>query len=294
MVNKKNAFTLMELLVVIAIIALLVAMLLPSLNMAKELARRAACGMNLNAIGKSMHIYATRFNAMLPSAPAYKKESTWVGRHHDEAFFSSDPNDVSSISASNPPKSNTRSWFLLLRGHFSDKLGYWRCPSDPFVTKEEWKFVDHWDFKPPDDDKSPISYSMQQNKYKAGTGSGYTYDGLSHSVDEPANLAVGADHNGLMDFEGIKATSYASYIRNDIIPKDDPNMNSINHKRRGQKVLFLDSHVDWKSSALVGPDGDNIWTYQDPNTTDPNAMMLGVDDDLLDTAKKKRDSFLIP
>lgn len=55
--GRSHAFTLIELLVVIAIISLLVSILLPSLTMAKELARRAVCSNNLHQMGVVMAMY---------------------------------------------------------------------------------------------------------------------------------------------------------------------------------------------------------------------------------------------
>ena len=56
---RERGFTLIELLVVIAIISLLVSILLPSLQQAKELAKLVTCQSNLRHIGLGFHMYLT-------------------------------------------------------------------------------------------------------------------------------------------------------------------------------------------------------------------------------------------
>lgn len=68
--SSRRAFTLVELLVVVAIIALLVSILLPTLNKAKAAAKMVMCQTNLHAIGKAAYLYAAENDDYIPRGMA--------------------------------------------------------------------------------------------------------------------------------------------------------------------------------------------------------------------------------
>jgi prepilin-type N-terminal cleavage/methylation domain-containing protein/prepilin-type processing-associated H-X9-DG protein len=76
--RRRRGFTLIELLVVISIIGVLVGMLLPAINSAREAGRRAACQNNMRQIALALNGFATRKNAY-PAAGTFFEDPAATG-----------------------------------------------------------------------------------------------------------------------------------------------------------------------------------------------------------------------
>ncbi len=113
----RRGFTLVELLMVIAVIAVLLALLLPSVNKSRDVARTALCMGNLRQQGIGLAAYSTDFKNEIPQFPGTfvtaGSQPTWTWRR---TVDDGSPGMLLEISSE-------REWYLYYRGYLSTAAG---------------------------------------------------------------------------------------------------------------------------------------------------------------------------
>ena len=131
-VTARRGFTLVELLVVIAIIGVLVALLLPAVQSAREAARRMSCGNNLKQIGIAMHNYHDTFTVF---PPGNITDGNCCGTPSKTVWSISILNYVEGANLSNQYNFNRTNEDPANAFVREQRVAVYECPSDPLKNK---------------------------------------------------------------------------------------------------------------------------------------------------------------
>ena len=86
--KQSSGFTLIELLVVVAVLSVLIAILLPALNMARNLGKRIVCASNLKQMGLAWQLYLNDNDHCFPRYPsAHVRYGGWPAKVYEENFW---------------------------------------------------------------------------------------------------------------------------------------------------------------------------------------------------------------
>ena len=141
--KSRSGFTLIELLVVVAIIAILAAMLLPTLSKARERARQAVCINNLKQIGLGFAMYTQDNDGWFPFMTDHENW-TYSGAifYWNSLILPYVTNPIPDAQGNINTATAFRYTFLTTQGYVRSK-NFFRCPSAPAKLQHHCIYVDY-------------------------------------------------------------------------------------------------------------------------------------------------------
>jgi prepilin-type N-terminal cleavage/methylation domain-containing protein/prepilin-type processing-associated H-X9-DG protein len=255
--SKKTGFTLVELLVVIGIIALLISILLPSLNKARETANRVKCQSNLSQMGKALLLYSNENKGSFPRTKA-DADGGLVGSN--AGYSALDPFLIAAGGENNIPQA----MFLLVRTQ-DMTTEVFTCPSGTAEKDlmDNSAATSRSNFTGEGSNGTKVNKNLSYsfvNVYPSSTAIGVGYKTFITAFS--SDFAVAADiaplSGGHADMIAIVTNSQRSVVIKG---------NSKNHDSDGQNVLYADGHAEFQQTPLCGTQRDNIYNV---NAVDSN------------------------
>jgi prepilin-type N-terminal cleavage/methylation domain-containing protein len=274
--RRPGAFTLVELLVVIAIIAVLLAILLPSLASVKVLAKKIQCSSRLSGIGKALTFYGDKYDGAMPTLQITNLAIPYSAHYFLEIRLDSglDPKDAQVIH-----------FACLYRAGLIDDARLFYCPAT-----EGWK-----------DEYDKCTYNgkwgeLKNDKVKHSDGSywvtlekGYIYWPQAKRVYKASEVPTGSMGDQVLAGYPTMATKITDLNQGKAMAAD---LTFHMVKGSGWSIngLFPDDHVSTSPQPKRRTNGLGIWCrpFQFPSTVAVTGPAGGYDITWFDEAEKAR------